>query len=149
VNSKGAKTRRKSWETAIGGGFGFTRQMKVSAFGEMASIALFSGFASSHCYSREYSQAEKKFHGADEPRNTPNTRKANREEVCFPRIPYSAVNASCFWLRLAALCLRCSSAASRLNQELCTVKKVLLICSHLQQFSKIISPPNRPLPAPQ
>jgi hypothetical protein len=123
--------------------------MKVSAFGEMASIALFSGFASSHCYSREYSQAEKKFHGADEPRNTPNTRKANREEVCFPRIPYSAVNASCFWLRLAALCLRCSSAASRLNQELCTVKKVLLICSHLQQFSKIISPPNRPLPAPQ
>jgi hypothetical protein len=28
-------------------------------------------------------------------------------------------------------------------------KKSLLICSRLQQFSKIISPPNRPLAAPQ
>jgi hypothetical protein len=28
-----------------------------------------------------------------------------------------------------------------------SLKKVLLICSHLQQFSEIISPPNRPLPA--
>jgi hypothetical protein len=27
------------------------------------------------------------------------------------------------------------------------LKKGLLICRHLQQFSKIISPPNRPLPA--
>jgi hypothetical protein len=29
------------------------------------------------------------------------------------------------------------------------LKKALLICSHLQQFSEIISPPNRPLPATQ
>jgi hypothetical protein len=29
------------------------------------------------------------------------------------------------------------------------VKKVSLICRHLQQFTKIISPSNRPLPAPQ
>ena len=42
-----------------------------------------------------------------------------------------------------------SSEKDPLDQELRTVKKVLLVCSHLQQFSKIISPPNRPLPAPQ
>jgi len=29
------------------------------------------------------------------------------------------------------------------------VKKRLLICSHLQQFSKIFSPPNHPRPAAQ
>jgi hypothetical protein len=34
-------------------------------------------------------------------------------------------------------------------RKLRTVKKVLLICRHLQQFSKIISPPNRPLSAPR
>ena len=34
-----------------------------------------------------------------------------------------------------------------LNQKLRAVKKMLLICGHLHQFSKIISPPNRPLPA--
>jgi hypothetical protein len=29
-----------------------------------------------------------------------------------------------------------------------SLKKGLLICRHLQQFSKIISPPNRPFPRP-
>ena len=36
----------------------------------------------------------------------------------------------------------------RLGGRLRTVKKVLLICSHLQQFSKIISPPTGPFPRP-
>jgi hypothetical protein len=31
------------------------------------------------------SQAEKILEERDKPRNTPNTRKASREEVCFPR----------------------------------------------------------------
>jgi hypothetical protein len=39
--------------------------------------------------------------------------------------------------------------SARVSDRYRTVKKVLLICSHLQQFSKIISPPNRPLPVPQ
>jgi DNA-binding phage protein len=35
------------------------------------------------------------------------------------------------------------------DKSAATLKKVLLICSHLQQFSKIISPPNCPLAAVQ
>ena len=40
----------------------------------------------SHCNSRDCSQAGKNLQERDKPRNTRNTRKANREEVCFPRI---------------------------------------------------------------
>ena len=36
--------------------------------------------------SRDCSQAGKNLQERDEPRNTPNTRKANREEICVPRI---------------------------------------------------------------
>jgi hypothetical protein len=52
------------------------------------------------------SLAEKIFQERDKPRNTPNTRKANREEVCFPRIsriPRS--NPPAFGCGFAALCL--------------------------------------------
>jgi hypothetical protein len=52
------------------------------------------------CNSRNCSQAENIPQGRDTPRNTPNTRMANRQEVCFPRISYSAVNPSCLWLGL-------------------------------------------------
>ena len=66
IQPKTAKNRRLNLNSAIGceqqrredakkelgngkfgGGFGFTCQVKVSDFGEMASIALFSAFASS------------------------------------------------------------------------------------------------------
>ena len=40
MNNEGAKTRRKSQETASAGGLGITRQVKASDFVEMAGVAL-------------------------------------------------------------------------------------------------------------
>ena len=40
-----------------------------------------------HCKNGSCSQAATNLQERDKPRNMPNTRKANREEVCFPHIP--------------------------------------------------------------
>jgi len=49
---------------------------------------------------RDAMHAERIHQAGDRPRNTPNTRKANREGICSSAYPYSAVNPFCSRLRL-------------------------------------------------
>jgi hypothetical protein len=66
---------------------GFARPFFIhhSSFFLRPSVAL-GGFAQSLSIP-DCSPAEKIPQAGDKPRNTPNTRKANREEGCFPLIP--------------------------------------------------------------
>jgi hypothetical protein len=71
-----------------------------------------SGPALLHCHSRDCSQTATDLRERDKPRNTRNTRKAKREEVCFPRVSrVPRLIPPAFVCSFAALCSLCLFAA--------------------------------------
>src|ERR1017187_2741313 len=85
-----------------------------------------------HCNSGSCSQAATNLQERDKPRNARNKRKANREEVCFPRIP-----------RIPRLVLPAFDCGFALNTGCPNSARILGFRRHLRVFLALV-PGNQP-----